>query len=585
MVDFRLYRLSFLPAVGAVIVIMFSLQGTPRALQPALPPAAFEGEHATAVARQLATRAPERQPGTDGDAAAAAIVAERFAEIPAGIVTEQEVESDYDGDEVALRNVVLTIPGEADGTIAIVAARASPSGPGAASSAAATGVLVELAGVLAASGHDHTFLLASTGDVPAGGGGVVEALELAPETDPVEAAVVISQPGAAEPIQPFVVASSADARSAPAQLARTAAEAVGAQVGDSSDETSAPRQLARLAIPVGIGPQARLTAAGIDSVAISAAGERPLPPSDDGTEDLSGASVDSFGRAVHATVAAIDAAPGPLEHGPDAHVELGDNLIPGWTLALLGLGLVLPAAVAAIDACARATRRGGGLGRGLAWAAARALPAIGALAALYGLALVGVVPRPEFPFDPGLHPLGARAAISLALIALAAVASAVLLHRAPVPGYGAAPAGALPAVGAIGATAVVVAWSANPYLGLLLAPCAHVWLVAAGKPSRGAAPAAVGLAAVASLIPVAAATAAVVDALDLGADAPWTLTLMVAGGQIGVVTVLAAAFLAATLVAAPRLAAGLRSAAIPPVGWGAPPRSPTGALPGDSYER
>ena len=38
---------------------------------------------------------------------------------------------------------------------------------------------------------------------------------------------------------------------------------------------------------------------------------------------------------------ALDAAPSPLEHGPDAYVGLAGNLLPGWTLSLLALALLL----------------------------------------------------------------------------------------------------------------------------------------------------------------------------------------------------------------------------------------------------
>ena len=38
MIDFRLYRLAFAPTLLAVIAVMFSLEGTPDAIQPAASP-------------------------------------------------------------------------------------------------------------------------------------------------------------------------------------------------------------------------------------------------------------------------------------------------------------------------------------------------------------------------------------------------------------------------------------------------------------------------------------------------------------------------------------------------------------------
>jgi hypothetical protein len=59
-----------------------------------------------------------------------------------------------------------------------------------------------------------------------------------------------------------------------------------------------------------------------------------------------------------------------------------------------------------------------------------------------------------------------------------------------------------------------------------------------------------------SALPIAAALAEIGSALELGADAPWTFTLMVADGQIGFEMVLAGAFLAGSLIGAAALAFG-----------------------------
>lgn len=131
MIDFRLYRLSFLPALLAVVVVMFSLEGAPAALEPVTPPSTFEGDRAAAIARQIATTNPDREPGSEGDAAVADLVATRFGDIPAGAVSEQTFgATDSDGDEVSLRNVLLTLPGDADRTIVIAAPRDSANAPG-----------------------------------------------------------------------------------------------------------------------------------------------------------------------------------------------------------------------------------------------------------------------------------------------------------------------------------------------------------------------------------------------------------------------------------------------------------------------
>jgi hypothetical protein len=543
-IDFRLYRLSFLPTLVAVVVVMFSLEGTPDAFEPVTPPSTFEGDRAAAVARQIATTAPDREPGSAGDAAVADLVADHFEEVPAGAVSEQRFDASIDGEDVSLRNVLLTLPGDAEATVLIVAARDTDQPPGAASSAAATGILVELANAFRVS-HEKTFVLASTTGSTSGAAGIRELVESMPERESIEAVIVISQPGSADRRAPFVVGSSSGEASASVQLERTAERAVEVQALERSTEDGAFTQLARLAIPSGLGDQAPLIADGIDAIAISSAGERALDSAGDQPEDVSNEAIDEFGRAVQSTVSALDVSVNEPIHGPAAYLELGDNLVPGWALALLALALILPAGVAAVDAAARAARQSLSLGAALAWAAGRSLPFVGALAALYALAVFGVVPRPAFPFDPGLYGFGARAAIALAVVVAVAGASAWLLRSRRITAAtapGSAPCG----LGAVAVAACLIVWLANPYLALLVAPVAHLWLLAAGE--RGTLRRVLVVVAAALVcVPLLAAVVAVSDALELGPDAPWTLTLMIADGQIALAAMLGLCFLGGIL--------------------------------------
>jgi hypothetical protein len=546
MVDFRAYRIAFAPTLLAVVALMFSLQGTPSALEAVRPPASFDPGAATATARQIASTVPERPPGSDGDAAIADLVADRFAAIAGASVSEQEVPASLDGEDVTLRNVILTLAGNGPETVVVLAGRDSRIGPGAASSAAATGLLVELAEGLAATSHDMTYVFASTSGGTAGADGVRGLIDGLLEAVTVEAVLVLSQPGLADPRPPFVVTSSTGPVRAPAQLSATATRAVTSQIGRADPSPGPLLQLARLAFPSGLGEQAPLIEAGFDAVAISSAGERLLDPADDGPESLSRAVLAGFGRAATSIVEAIDVAEAPLEPGPQPYLEIGDNLVPGWPLGLLGLALLLPALVAAAGASARALQRSQGLGAAFAWAGSRALPALAGLGVLYALAVVGVVPRPSFPFDPGRFEIGPRAVVAMLLIAAGIVAAAALRHPLRRPAH--LPRSSL--VAALGVTSVaawLIAWIANPYLGLLLAPAAHVWLVGAAVDGRWRVPVA-AVAAGSSLLPIVLALGGIASALELGAEAPWTLLLMVAGGQIGIWVALGLCFLVGALV-------------------------------------
>jgi hypothetical protein len=84
----------------------------------------------------------------------------------------------------------------------------------------------------------------------------------------------------------------------------------------------------------------------------------------------------------------------------------------------------------------------------------------------------------------------------------------------------------------VSTVAAFLAWLANPFLGLLLVPTAHVWVTCARR--RGPLPwPAVAGAALVSLLPLFAAIDHVSGQLALGGSAPWLLLLMVSGGQIG----------------------------------------------------
>src|SRR5690606_13825844 len=109
---------------------------------------AFDGAAATAFARTIARDFPDRTPGSEDDMAAADFVEENFGQISAGRVHEQRFSADVGGSTRELRNVILVLPGATDESVLVVAGRDSRAGPGATTSAAATGVLLELAAVL-----------------------------------------------------------------------------------------------------------------------------------------------------------------------------------------------------------------------------------------------------------------------------------------------------------------------------------------------------------------------------------------------------------------------------------------------------
>lgn len=542
MIDFRLYRVAWLPALIAFVTVMFSLEGEPEPLEPALAPAAFDGGRTATNTRQLLAAAPEREPGSKGDEAAASFVRERFQGIAAGTPQDQRFTASVDGENTDLRNEAITLPGDSERVIMVMAPRDSASGPGAASSAAATATLIELAEVLGSSEHNKTLVLVSTDGSSDGSVGAREYLDAYPDRDLIDAVIVIAQPGSSNPVQPHVLRDPVDDRSTSAQLVRTAEQAVSDQADVAPGDRGTFADLARLAMPAAAGDQAVAIGDGLDSVAISSAGEEPLPPAEDAPGDLGPNSLTAFGSATLGTILAVDQATTSLEHGPSSYVGFAGNLIPGWAIAVLALALLIPPGLAAFDGVARAARRRAGIGRALAWAVGLALPLLATLVLVYLLAVAGLIVRPRYPFDPGRFGVGIGELVVL-LVLLAVLLGTYVFTGLGQPPPGPRRAALVPALGVTATAGALATWVLNPYLALLLAPAAHVWLVA--DRGRGPRPATrIALVAVA-LLPAALALRSVTGAVGAGA---WDVLLMIADGHIGTVVLITLCPLIGSLV-------------------------------------
>jgi hypothetical protein len=541
MIDFRLYRIAWLPALIAFVVVMFSFEGEPEPLEPAVAPAAFDGSRVATNARQLLKVAPEREPGSDGDGAAGAFVRDRFEDIAAGTSQEQPFNASIDGEDTELRNVAVTLPGDSEQTIVVMAGRDSASGPGAASSAAATATLIELAEVIGSSEHEKTITLVSTDGSSDGSVGAREFID-ASDRDLIDAVIVIAQPGSASPTQPHVLRDPIENGSTSAQLVRTAEQAVADQADLAAGGRGTFADLARLAMPSAVGDQSVVIADGLDSVAISSAGEEPLTPAQDDPDDLDSDSLTAFGSATLGAILAVDETTTSLEHGPSTYVGFAGNLIPGWALAVLALALLIPPGIAALDGVARAARRRAGIGRALAWAVGLALPLLAILVLVYLLAVAGLIVRPRYPFDPGRFGVGAAELVLLIVLTLALIAGYVFTGLVQPP-PGPRPAALVPALGVAATAGALATWALNPYLALLLTPAAHAWLVAGRGRGLGRV-ARIGLVVVA-LAPAVLALRSVTGAVGAGA---WDILLMIADGHIGTIVLIALCPLVGSLV-------------------------------------
>ncbi|MFN8111619.1 MAG: hypothetical protein U0R51_00315 [Solirubrobacterales bacterium] len=563
MFDPRIYRAALLPAVAALAVVMFSFQPIPNPLPPPVATPTFDGSEAARTARSIVSLAPDRTPGSDGDRAVADLVQERFTGIEGGQVSTQSFDSSFDGEDVKLENVILTLPGISDRTILVVASRDAPEGTGATTSASATATLLGLADDLGRSRREKTMIFASTD----GGGdstdGVDELIDALPQPENVEAAFAISQPGVPVPEAPFVIGSGSGPDSPSAQLVQTARDIATAKFAERDPAPGPWVGLSRLAFPGGLGEQVALRRAGIEALGISAHGERPVPAGDAGPEAISSETLDASGATMLELMLTLDHAEDPVDQGPDEYIRIGDNLVPGWTLSLLAVALLLAPLLTAGDTWLREHRNDWRVRKTLFWAGERVLIPLAALVLTYLLGFVGLIPDPAFPYDPALHAPGAAGPVAFAALA-GAVAIAALLVRPMRTPLDAEPQTLAAAAGLLTGVSVLCIWLINPYLALLLTPTAHIWLLAAraAGPPRAVV---LGIAGLVSLVPALLGFATWAAQLGLGLSAPWHLLLMIADHQIGFLLGLLWCGVLGGLIAVVSSAGGI-ARSLPPIG-------------------
>lgn len=546
MIEPRIYRAAFIPAVLALVLVAFSLQDRPGALpQELAADIIFDADVTAHAASRLARQVPDRRAGTRGDAAVAELVSSRLQEH--GFETRLDR---FSADGRNLTNVIGTRTGAVREQIVVIAGRDAGSIPDEAGSAADTAALLELARALEGRAGRRTIVLVSADGTWLDQAGIRRFIETAEDPSRIRAVLAISDLGAAAPSRPELVTWSDDATRGSLGLERTALAALRREIAGVPEGEGAFAQLAHLAMPIAPGAQGALLDAGLDAVRVSGSGELPPPSSAAGAADAD--RVGPLGRAVLQTVSAIDGATA-LEHGPESYLTLGRNLLPGWAIALFGLSLIVPALAVSIDAVARARRRREPISRPLQWIASLALPFVVGVILVRALGLAGLAPDPETSPLPEANPFDVRAGVLLAVVAITAAGAWLLCRRAlrarDLIGTEAAAPGAACAAWLLLAVTVLLVWLVNPFTALALIPAAHLWLLATlpDAPMRTSTRAL--LVAGGMLAPALVAVYYVVE-LSLGPlEGAWYVFLLVSGGQLGFVGGLLACVVLGVLVA------------------------------------
>jgi hypothetical protein len=537
----RIYRAAFLPALLALVLVAFSLQTAPRAVPQGLAAdALFEGVGAVSMVQDIVATTPDRRAGHTGDAAVASRVKQAF--LSHGFSTTIDR---FEQDGTRLVNVIGRRPGSSSKQIVVMAARDSATVPDEAGSAADTAALIEFARVFEGRASQHTLVLASVDGSQLGDAGARRFAESISNPSDIEAVVVLSNLGAPGARGPLVIGWSNDVSRGNLGVERTVASSLREELGPVPHQEGAFAQFARLTFPVAPGAQGALLPAGIDAVRLSGSGE--LRPEASG-QRVAVQRYGAFGRSALRVVSALDAAPGEPQHGPPVYIEFAGKLMPAWPVRLLALAFLLPALIASVDALARARRRREPVSPWVVWLASALLPFVVGLALALLLVLVGLArDAPPAPLDPRSVSLDTAAVVSLVVTTIAIVVTWVL-GRSPVIRR----AATLPDTSAPGAACitslalcllVLVLVFTNPFAALLLVPAAHLWMLGTLTEATwrtGAVMFVIGL------LPVAAVAAYYLVRFELGPiDGAWYLFLLVTGDQTGVLTTAALMLLAA----------------------------------------
>ena len=244
MIEPRIYRAAFLPALVAVVVAMFSLQSRPEAVPQALAAdILFDGRVALADAQRLVAAHPDRRPGRPGDSAEAFEVAARLRGQHFAVSVDR-----FGDDGHRLVNVVARRTGESPRQLVVVAPRDAEHVPDLAGSASDTAALLEIARTLEGRATQKTLVLASVDGSTLGALGARRLAAQVRSGGPVEAVIVLSDLGVPHAGGSLIVPWGEGTARGGLQLQRTLAESVRQEVerGGAGRGPGSAGQFARL---------------------------------------------------------------------------------------------------------------------------------------------------------------------------------------------------------------------------------------------------------------------------------------------------------------------------------------------------
>lgn len=534
MVDPRIYRSGLALAAVALIVFGFSLTGQPAAAPSRLAPVSLSGNGLYTAMTAMSRRFPHRSPGSPGDRGLAQYLAGQLNATRGFSVRTTTVDLSTSAGEQPVETVSAVRTGLSSGAIVVVSHRDATSSP-ALADLSGTAVMLDLAHQVAGQTESHTVMFVSTSGSVGAAGAAQLARSLAGQS--VDAVITLGDLGAPHPTQPLVDPWSDGMVVAPPLLRQTISKYVRTGIGLPAGSSNLGAQFAHLAFPFTATEQGPFGTYGQPAVALSLSGYGLTPAG----QAVSPLRLQQSEDVVLQTLNALDN--GPSVPGPSAYLMLSGQIVPGWAVRLLVLALILPVAIATIDATARARRRGHSLLRWLGWVLASAVPFLIALVVLLIVRLGGFLAgTPPGPVAQGV-PIGAGGTVLLVILALVLASSFAFIRPRcvslaarlrPARRQPGSPSGDAAAVALMVLMTVValVIWLSNPFAAALLVPALHLWLWLAqpGVRDRRWLMVALGLI---GLVPALLIVAYYVHDYHLTPISfLWSVVLLVLGGQL-----------------------------------------------------
>ena len=562
--NLTVYRYAWAATLVIVIIAVFTL-GTPGTPLLSDEPASFDGDRAMLDVQTLCEDFPQRVAGSDTDIRSS-IWLLKTLERQGLKVHIDSFTATIEGENVPLQNVYAVAPGDAHGTIVLVANRDSPPGAtqGAGDNASGTAALLELARTFTVTAHDHSLLFLWTDGDAYGALGARDFVMRHP-TDDILAVIALRDVGRDGERKIELDGWSPEGRVAPPWLWLLSAPAA-QRINLEALLPGAITQVLRLAVPTSAGSQAPFVAAGLPALSISSAGPA-VPPEEDTLDSVTPETLMRTGRTAETMVQAIDVTLSGATGSGGTIFLTRHRTLPGASLAVMLAALFIPLGAVTFDLFAQTRRRRIRL-RG-AWQrlALHVAPWMVVIVTIYVANFLGLLPRSPGAFIPPTsdlvdEPRYLRVALLLgALVVAYLYAVAVerrLRRRLPVQDE----AIVFVAHAALLLIALAVLFL-DPYSLLLVAPAGILWPLARPGPwPRSILTVYLGLSA------VAVAVLYFASHLELGAHVWWYFFLLVENRTVPAsVTIVLAVFLAT---------AGMLAHALHVPGSSSPGEAPSG---------